>query len=73
MFNFLKKKTKGIETKVFNDKVYVIDSTAHHPKMFKDRKRELWKDGYSVRVERRGIGDYILWSVKKNKGGVKNA
>lgn len=70
MFDFLKRKAKGIETKVFGGKEYFMDSSAHNPKLFKDRKRELYKSGHSVRIERSGIGDYILWAVKKQKGGV---
>lgn len=73
MFDFLKNKKPGIEKKEFNGKEFIMDSSAHDPKLFKDRKRVLMKTGYSTRVERRGIGEYILWSVKKQKGGVKNA
>lgn len=73
MFDFLKTNKPKIEKKEFNGKEFIMDSSAHDPKLFKDRKRELMKTGYSIRVERRGIGDYILWSVKKQKGGVKNA
>ena len=73
MFDFLKTNKPKIETKEFNGKEYFMDSSAHDPKLFKDRKRELYKSGHSTRIERNGIGDYILWSVKKTKGGVKNA
>ena len=73
MFDFFKKKASMIEMKVFNDKTYTLDSAAQDPKLFKDRKCELYKKGYSYRVERVGLGKYVLWSVKKHKGGVKNA
>jgi len=67
MFDFLKRKAKGIETKVFNNKEFIKDSTAHDPKLFKDRKRELYKSGHSVRIEREGMGIYVLWAIKKTR------
>lgn len=63
--NFLKKEENKIPTKLINGREFVLEQTAQSHRKLKEKRRVLLKGGYTIRIHRRGMGEYDLWAAKK--------